>query len=313
MSFKSVVALFIMASVLVCSPLVDKGLAQDTEPKKETDEPTFKLLRDSALTASEAALEDEEEIWIPAIEGGTVEVGFTLGLLDLNTTLLSHEQMIYKYTEEATYWGDYEIQGDMAFNPILRIGYNLNPWLSVEAVGSFSFSEYTSSAENRVRRSNEVGATPDFLAPEVGEFDLEERSLLTASTGVNAVLYFLNLDGNGEGRFHPFATAGVSNIWYSMNSNFVDEAATAVDFNFGGGIRLLADRNVSIRLEAVFHVNSLEWTPADFYTERDEGTVQVPLDEFPVIEDRIEQRPIESFESNSIGSLAISVGVQGSF
>jgi len=309
MSFKSVVALFIMASILVCSPL----LAQVAESQDESGEPTFKLLRDSALTTSEAEAEEEREAWVPAIEGGSVEIGFSLGLLDLKSTLLSHDQMIYKYTDEATFWGDIEIQGDMAFNPILRIGYNVNPWFAVEAIGSFSFSEYTTSADNRVRRSNEVGAGPDFNEPDLGEFDLEARSLLTANAGVNGLLYFMNMDGNGEGRIHPFVTAGVSNIWYSMNSNFVEDAASALDFNIGAGLRLLADRNVSVRLEVAYHFNTLEWTPAEYFTERDEGTILVPLDEFPVEEGAINQQSIDSFESNSIGSMSFSVGVQGSF
>ncbi|PID81817.1 hypothetical protein CSB20_01020, partial [bacterium DOLZORAL124_64_63] len=145
------------------------------------------------------------------------------------------------------------------------------------------------------------------------EFDLEARSLLTINAGVNALLYFLNMDGNGEGRFHPFVKAGVGNVWYSMNSNYVDDAASALDFSIGGGARLLADRNVSVRLDVTYHLNSLEWTPAEFFTERDEETVLIPLDEFPMEGTGLHQRPIRSFDSNSIGSLAFSLGVQGSF
>ncbi len=317
MSFKSVVALFIMASILVCSPLLAQDSpqdpAQDAKSQDSSGEPTFKLLRDSALTASEADAEEEQEIWVPAIEAGSVEISFSLGLLDLKSTLLSQEAMIYKYTDEATYWGDITVEGDMAFNPTLSVGYNLNSWLSLEAVGGFSFSEYSSNAVNRKRRSNEENASPDFLEPALGEFDMEARSLLTANAGLNAVIYYLNMDGDGKGRIHPFVTGGVSNMWYSMNSNWVEGAATALDFNVGTGLRILADRNISIRMEVLYHVNSLEWTPAEYYTSRQEGTVNVPLDAFPSTSEGINQHNIESFDSNTISSLGFSLGVQGSF
>lgn len=310
MPFKSLVALFTLVGLLICSAV----LAQDTDLETAPKEPTFKLLRDSAQPLDGDDGDEEEEIWVPGIHAGTIEFSFSLGSLGLNSTLLKHEQMIYKYNEEDTYWGDYEIKGQSAFQPVARLGYNVKPWLSIEAIGSFSFSDYTSSVDNIFYRSNDTSEEyrPGYPAT-LGEFDLEKRSLFTANAGVNAVIYFRNLDGNRGGRFHPFVTGGVSNMWYSMNSNFVDEAATAMDFNIGGGLRLLADRKVSVRLEAVFHFNSLEWTPAQYYTERDDDTVQVPLYEFPVVNEQTLQVPIESFESNSIGALAVSLGVQGSF
>ncbi len=306
MSFKSVVALFIMVNVLVCLPV----LAQQEAPE---DERTFKLLRDGhAQTDLEIAAE-EEELWIPGIQKGTIEISFAMGMLGLGSTLLEHDQIIYKYTDEATYWGDMKINGQSAFNPMFRFGYNFSTWLCIEAIGSFSFSEYTSSMENRKRRSNELGSIPDFETPPLGEFDLEVRSLLTANMGINATVYFLNLDGDGSGRLQPYATGGLSNMWYSINSNYTDEASTTLDFNIGGGIRLLADKNISVRLEAVYHINSLEFIPSRYFTELNEDTILIPLDEFPTIDETMDQRLVTKFSSNSIGSLGLSIGVQGSF
>lgn len=307
MSFKSVVALFIMVFVLVCFPV----FAQEETTQEDQ---TFKLLRGSGHAASDLEISDEaEEAWIPGIQKGTIEVSFAMGMLGLSSTLLEHDQIIYKYDDEATYWGDVKLEGAGAFNPYMRIGYNLSTWLCLEAVGGFSFSEYKSTAVNRSRRSNEPGSGVDFNEPALGEFDLETRSLLTANVGINASIYFLNLDGDGSGRFQPYATGGVGNMWYSMNSNYVEDAASSIDFNIGGGVRLLADRNISIRLEAIYHINTVEFSPSYYFTELNEGTVQVPTDEFPIINEELTQQRVEEYSSQTIGSLGLSIGLQGSF
>jgi len=242
-----------------------------------------------------------------------VEVSFALGATSLGSTLIQHDSMIYKYTEDATFWGDIKLKGSTAFTPVARIGYNVSPWLNIEAVGSVGFADYTSTADNRVRLSNETDSSPDTQEPSLGEFDLEARSLFTANMGVNASIYFLNLDGNGEGRWHPYATGGISNMWYSINSNYVDDPATAIDFNLGGGLRILADKNISIRIEALFHFNSVQFTPSDEFTSLNEGTISIPLDEFISQESGLVQKRITEFSSQSIGALGISIGMQGSF
>jgi hypothetical protein len=307
MSVKSVVALLLLAFILAFGP----AIAQQ-EPSEE--DPTFKLLRDSGTADSALEIgEEEEEIWIPGLRKGTVEVSFALGVLNMKSTLLEHEQIIYDYTEQATYWGDTKLEGNNAFSPMLRIGYNLSPWLCLEGVTSLSFSEYSSSIVNRHRRSNEPGSGVDFEEPALGEFTAEKRSLLTINAGLNASVYFLNLDGDGGGRWHPYATAGVGNIWYSVNSNYVDDAASALDYNFGGGVRLLADQNISIRFEVVYHINTFAFTPSDRFTELNEGTVVVPIDEFPIIDEIQQQIRVTEYSENSIGALGISIGIQGSF
>ena len=304
MSHKSLSALVILALLVLCVP----ALAQE-----EQTERTFKLLREAGASASDLEEEAEQEIWVPGLEQGTIEVSFFLGFLDLKTTLLAHDQMIYKYIDEATYWGDIDIQGASAFNPGLRLGYNLKKWLCLEGISTISFSEYETTCENRSRRANETGAGVDIAEPALGEFDLETRSLVTGSVGVNATIYPLAVKGDGQGRLHPFVTGGLAAMWYDMNSDYTDGAAGTMDLNIGGGIRLLADRNISIRLEAQFHTHSIEFTPNDYFRELDEGTTLVPLDEFPIQGDGFGQQRVQSFESNTISSLSYSIGVQGSF
>lgn len=305
MSHKVVSALILMAVTVICLP----SWAQDTET-----EPNFRLLRDSASAASELELEDDADaFWEPAIEGGSIEVTLLLGFMGLKQTILAHDQIIYKYNEEATYWGDMEIEGESAFCPSLRVGYNLNKWFSIEGVGQVSFSEYTSSVENRHRRSNESGSSVDFAEPPLGEFDLEARSLITGSVGFNGMVYPLNISGDGKGRWHPYVSGGIAAMWYDMNSNFTDGPAGTTDLNIGGGIRFLADRNISLRLDVAYHHNTVDFTPAEYFQELDEGTTLVPLNEYPVVNGQYQEHRVTDFESITINALHYSIGVQGSF
>lgn len=305
MSHKFVSALIVMAAFAVCVP----ALAQDKEP-----EHSFKLLRDSATAAAELELEEELQArWEPAITGGSVEVSFFLGFLNLKADLLSHNQIIYKYTDEATFWGDMTIKGDRAFNPGLRIGYNLNKWFSLEGVTTVSFSEYSSSVTDRKRRSNESGSSVDLQEPALGEFDLESRSLITGSAGINALVYPLNVSGDGKGRLHPFITGGIAAMWYDMNSDYTEGPAGTVDLSIGGGLRLLADRNISLRIEAMFHRHTIEFTPTTYFRKLNEGTTLIPLNEYPIEGDRFTEKQVSAFDSVTINSLNYSIGVQGSF
>jgi len=306
MSHKFVVALLLMALVLVCLP----ALAQDSGQKEDK---TFKLLRGSGSAESELELDQEaEEIWEPALESGSIEVSFSLGFLSMNKTILAHDQIIYKYNQEATYWGDMEITGKSAFNPALRLGYTLTPWISVEAVGGLFFADYTSSLTNRHRRPNEANAPVDFDEPALGEFDAEARSLAGGNASVNAVFYPLNLKG-GEGRMHPFLTGGLGRMWYTLNSNYVDEGAGSNDLSYGGGFRYLFDKNISLRLEFIFHSNTVQFTPAEYFTVLDAGTTQVPLNEYPFEDGRYVERVVTEFQSESITTFNWSIGVQGTF
>lgn len=301
MSLKSLSTMTIV--VALC--LAVTAFAQD----KPEEEQTFRLLRDSASAEKELELEDQLSSWTPRIDQGTIEVSVALGFLNLNTTLLKHDQIIYKYTQEYSYFGDVTIKGQSAFNPMLRVGFNWSRWFGLEGVGGLSFSEYTSTIENRKYQKNEPGA-PVLPNPPLGEFDAEQRSLLTGQAALNAVVYPLNIARRIDGRFHPYVTAGVEHFWYNMNSNYTDETATSWGGNFGGGIRVLADENVSVRFEVLLHMNRLEWTPVTYFTERNEGTELVPLEEWPVNEGR---RQVTAFEAIDMTLLNWSVGVQGTF
>jgi hypothetical protein len=306
MSSKSLVVL-LAASVCLAA---GTALAQteEPEPKQETEETrSFRLQRDSSTAAAELELEDEESFhrWVPAIKQGTLEFSFALGFMNLNTTLLQHDQIVYKYTQEDTYFGDVEIKGKSSFNPVLRGGVNVSRWFALEAVGGLSFGDYESTVENRVKQKNEAGA-PLVDAGPLGEFDAEKRSLLTGQLGVNAVVYPLNIKNERISRFHPYVTGGVGGFWYSMNSNYVDGPASSFDTNVGGGVRVLGDRNISVRFEVLMHFHTLEWDPPVYFTERDEATVQVPLENSA-------REQITRYDSNSMAVLNWSVGIQGSF
>jgi hypothetical protein len=315
MSRKTLSAMILLAFVMSCT----LGLAQEPvqDPQPEPRAPagkTFKLLRDDGSAASDLDLGDEEaEAWVPGIRSGSVEVSLGVGFMNLNTTLLKHDQIIYKFTTESTFWGDVEITGASAFAPSLRLGYNVTNWFCVEGWSGVSISEYSSKITNTHRRKNEPDA-PVVDNPPVGEFDAEKRSLITLQAGVNAVLYPLAIGGDGLGRWHPFVTAGAGNMWYNMNSNYSAGTASALDLNLGAGIRMLVDRNVSVRAQVLLHRNELEWTPAEYFTELNEGTTRVPLNEYPVLPDgTINERPVQSFAANTITALHWTIGIQGSF
>lgn len=306
MSSKSLVVLIAALVCLVAGPVLAQ--TAEPEPEQETgDTPTFRLQRDSSTAAAELELADEESFhrWVPAIKQGTIEFSFALGFLNLNTTLLQHDQIVYKYTQEDTYFGDVEIKGKSAFNPVLRGGINISRWFALEAQGGLSFGDYEATIENRVKQKNEAGA-PLIDAGPLGEFDAEKRSLLTGQLGINAVVYPLNIKTERLGRFHPYVTGGVGGFWYSMNSNYVDGPASSFDTNVGLGFRVLGDRNISVRFEALMHFHTLEWDPPVYFTERDENTVQVPLE-------NSSREQITKYESNSMALMNWSIGVQGTF
>lgn len=290
-------------------------LGADAGAQNQGPERVYKLLREGSQAQQDLALEEEAApTWQPGLKAGTVEFSLSLGMLGLSKTLLEHDQMIYKYTTEYTYWGDIVLSGANAFNPALRLGYNVKDWFALEGIWGLSFSEYTSSITNRHSRKNELNAPIDEAEPPLGEYDAEQRSLITMQVGMNAVVYPLAWRGDGSGRWHPYLTAGAGRVWYDMNSNYIDGAVGSMDLNLGGGIRLLGDRNVSIRLEALMHRNTLQWNPADYFLGLNEDTTLVPLSEYPQQSDGsfIEQ-PVTSYSSLDMNNLSLSLGVQGSF
>ena len=291
-------------------------LAASTLPTlaAEPQERSFKLLRESVVDERQAQLEEEEaQQWEPELQVGKLELSFSLGFLDLNTPLLSHDQIIYKYTDTATSWGDVTLKGQSAFSPILRLNYNLNAWLGLEGIANFSICDYQSTIENRRRRGNGEDGDIEPDEPPLGDYDTEKRSLAAFLGALNVVWYPMNMDGDTKGRWHPFVTAGYGKMWYNMNSDYTDGTANTSDLNFGGGIRFLMDKSVSIRFDISYHQNSVEFTPATYFKVLDEGTKLIPLDEFPVLGDGIDQRAVTSFDSEDISSLQWALGFQITF
>jgi len=290
------------------------GFAQDAP---DTGTPrTFHLLREEDLAKRNREKEESTaKAWEPRLQEHQIQVGLSLGQLDLNQVVFSQDQIIYKYDKEATYWGDVDIKGGSAFNPVVHLGYSLSRWFTLEAVGGLSFSQYQSTIVNRQRRENKINSKVDLEEPALGEYDAEARSLLTVQLGANAMVYPFDIRGDGRGRIHPYLTAGLGRVWYDMNSSYNDGSSGTNDLNFGGGIRLLADRTISIRLEVLMHVNSLQWQPEPNFQVLDGGTVLVPMEEFPLDPETrsYTEQVVTSYDTQDLSTLSISLGFLGSF
>lgn len=312
--FLVAISLVAVGACLVAAPaaLAQTPAAADTPPAPPVK--TFKLLHESPNAARNLDVEDvEAQKWVPGIHKGTKELSMSLGFMGLSSTLLKHDQMIYKYNTEATYWGDITVTGQTAFNPVLRLGYNVMPWLTVEGFGGLSISEYSSTIENPHWRKNEPGS-PRLDNPVIGEFDAEARSLITLQAGIDALFYPFNLSGDGTGRLHPYVVGQIGRIWYDMNSDYTAGSAGSNDLALGGGFRLLAEKNVSLRLEATYHMNTVEFMPAEYFLETNEGTTLVPLMEFPNLPDGgFTEGRVTSFDAQDLNYLVWSIGFQGTF
>jgi hypothetical protein len=308
MSVKTVAVLFVLGLAIAAVP----SLAQDNDTVK-----TFKLLRDSDSAADELDLEAEEKIsWERRIKGRDLEFSFALGFLDLNSTLLSHDQIIYKYTTEYTYWGDIELTGQSAFAPMLRLGHSVNNWLSFEGIACLSFSEYTAQITNAKSRKNETNAPVEDNFS-IGEFDAEHRSLITFLGGGSLLLYPLNVAGDGNGLFngllHPYVSGGFGRMWYDMNSQYSAGPVSTNNLSFGAGIRLLGDEQISLRFEVLYHMNTVEFEPPEYFQILDEGTTRILLEDHIEIDGQRVDQIVETFEPNDISSLNWTIGVQATF
>lgn len=332
MSVKSILAALCVIVAGLCGANV--ASAQEPAASPEAAPATrpariFKLLHESATAAADLEVDEEAEVWVPGIRAGKIDLSMSLGFMNLSGTLLEHEQMVYRYTTDSTYWGDVVVKAQTAFNPVVRIGYTLKPWLALEGFAGVSFSEYTSTVSNRFVRKNSPDATAvpfepmadGSLEPEEAQ-DLEEtdrraweeRSLITLHGGVGVVVYPLNFNNDGGGRWHPYLTGQFGATTFDMNSNFTSGTAGSSDLAFGGGLRLLAERNISLRLEATFHANSLEFEPAEYFIETNAGSTRVPLMEYPRIQGGgFSERPVTDFAQEDLSYLVWSIGFQGAF
>jgi len=276
-------------------------------------EENFNLSRVAQDTTRQVQEQLEVPEYEPALEGGKLEIAMTLGFLDLQTNLLAHDQIIYKYNDEATYWGDVKLQGKSAFNPILRIGYNLSSWFGMEANFGLTTSEYSSEITNRHRRINEEGAPVDPEEPPLSEFDGERRSGITLSAGLSGLLYPLNT-GGGEGRWHPYIIGGISRFWMNLNSNYTDDPSQSWMVSGGLGLRFITDSLISVRFEILYNITTLQFTPAEYFDTLNDGTLEIPIIEFIENQDgTITEQRVTEYASQDLNAMSWALGFVASF
>ncbi len=262
--------------------------------------------------AAEVAEEIQQVEYEPIINERTLEATVTLGFWVLDKTLLEHDNIIYKYTDEDTYYGDVAIKGQSAFNPQLRLNYNLYPWFSLEPIFGVSVSEYTATVGHPQSLSNQAiggGAALEDVEG-IGEYDAENRSIITLSTGLNAVFYPHDYGNFAKGRWHPYVQGGFTRTWLSINSDYTGDSANAWDLNGGGGIRLVADKLISIRFEVLFHHMTLDFEPKDSFRVLDEGETRIPVYEY--IEGSGPQR-VTDFASQTLNTMSWALGFTANF
>jgi len=251
--------------------------AQTPPPEK-----SFNLKHQQAETTSTTVKKAERKRYVPHIAAHQLEASLTLGFLDLNTNLIAYPQrIIYKRSNEFTYYGNVTLHGQSSFNPRVRLGYTLTRWLGVESEFGISVSEYSSTIKNPIGISNDINSSNTDENPTIGPYDAEQRSLISLQTGLDAICYPLNILHDRESRWHPFIIGGVGGQWLSMNSNYTDKAASNLNFSAGGGLRLIADNLISVRLEVMYNYSVVRFAPATKFLDLNGGTLIVPVDMLP--------------------------------
>lgn len=277
-------------------------------------EKTFNLMHTSREEQEAQRIEEESvPVYEPVIPERNMELTLTLGFWQLDQTLLSHDNIIYKYTDKSTYFGDVKINGASAFHPQLRLNYNLLPWFAIEPVLGFSVSEYMATVTNPRSLSNQAFGEEENVPVAldgIGEFDAENRSCITMSGGLNAVFYPLDYGNFGKGRLHPFVQGGLHHTWIYLNSDYTDKAATTWDTSFGGGLRFIADDMISIRMELMYHRMNVDFTPGESFAVRNEGTTVVPITRWA---EGAGQIPVETFGSHGLNTFSWAIGFTADF
>lgn len=294
---KQILVVLVALALLALAPL---AVAQD---QPEPEEKVFNL-----IVGSEAAEEIEEDVeegpaFEPAIEAGRWHFGLTLGYGGTSGTLFEHDNIIYKINDEAAFYGDVEIKGQSAFNPTLRLSYNLTSWLALETSLGLNFAEYEASISDPYSIDLQSNDSPS--PAELGEFDPEHRSVLAALANVNVLYFPFNMDDEGKGRWHPYLTGGLGYASYSIDSDYTDEGAGSFNVNGGLGLMLVADDLVTMRAEVLYEVHTIGFEPGEFFQERDSGTWKVPIYEFT---DFGQFAPVEEYSSNTLSFLTWQLG-----
>jgi len=284
--------------------------AQTPAPEK-----TFSLKHaakaDSVAQAGEKAAEAAKPTWTPGLRQGALDASLSLGYLNLGTPLVTNaERMIYRYTTSNYYFGDVVLQGDSAFNPVLRLGYGLKRWLTVEGVGGISVSEYKANITRTISLSTDPTNDERIEGIPLGEFDAEQRSCITLNAGLNGIIYPLDINGDGSGRLHPFLLGGVGRTWYSLNSNYTLGSASSMTLTGGAGLRFIADELISVRIEALYNHSTVQFDPAPTWLELNEGTVKVPLYQLP---EEGNFTPVTTFDKQTLGALSWAIGFTATF
>jgi len=300
---KQILVVLTALAVLVVAPPVS---ALD---QPEAEEKVFNLI----VGADDAeAEEDQVEAgprWEPQIEPGRWNLSLTLGYQIASGTYLTHENLIYRVDIEDFYYGDVEIKAESAFNPVFRVNYNLTSWFALETSLGIAFSEYLANVTNPYSVDRVTQQDP-IAVETMGEFDRENRSVIQTVANLNGMLFPLNLDGDGRGRWHPYVTGGVGYASYSLDSDYTDSASSSINLNLGLGVLLIADDIITVRAEIAYLVNDIEIEPGDVFQERDAGTVKIPVYEFT---DFGRASEVESFGSNTLGSFTWQIGAQLGF
>ena len=246
--------------------------------------------------------------YIPAIEKGAWSLSMTLGYFNMNKTLMAHPNLIYKATDEALSYADVSLENQAAFNPILRIGYNLTTWLALELQGGITFAQYEAKLVNP-RWVSPEGGTPAPVT-DIGEFDAEVRSSTIIIGNVNAVVYPLNLNGDGTGRWHPYVTGGAGMATYSLDSDYIDDPASGLNINGGLGLKLIADDLISLRMEVLYQFHTIQFEPAEHFDSQDSGTKIIPIYEF---DDSGRFSEVQGYGSQDLGGLVWQIGFSIAF
>ncbi len=301
--------------VSVCLMICAAGLAwaQTDEPVDTSDEElNFNLKPGGASSAEQAEAEAEAYVYEPVLRGNKLEGSITLGFWDLGTNLMEHKSIIYKYTDERTYFGDVELTGESAFNPQIRLNYNLSNFFALEPYFDITVSEYQSSITDRqsITNASSGGQLEPVPEEDYGEFDEERRSNITLGTGLNALFYPRDYGNLGKGHFHPYLIGGASRVWMSINSDYVDEAAAMWRFSGGAGFRLITDNLVSVRFEMLYNHVTFQFDPAESFAELDEGTRLIPV--YTYVPGQGTQ-VVEEYDEVSFNSLSWQIGFFASF
>ncbi len=298
----------LLAALTVLVLTCGVAIAQTPAPEK-----TFNLKHTSAAdtTARAKAREAAKPSWTPGLRQGRLEATFSIGYLNLGTPLLSSTNpIIYRISTENLYFGDIVLQGDSAFNPVLRLGYGFRKWLTIEGVWGISVSEYKANIVNTVSISTDPANNERIYGVALGEFDAEQRSCITMNSGLNGIIYPFDITGDASGRLHPFLIGGIGRSYYSLNSNYTQGSTSAWTLAGGAGFRFVADDLISIRVEALYNHSRIRFDPAETWMEQDEGTTLIPILQLPVSGD---MSTVTEFEAHDIGVLSWGIGFTATF